>query len=81
MPTVQLRTSLAPMTASTRRSPNASSGRRRTLNAYIFRVAAFRRSAQSSRNVREDEFDGAAEAAREAKAKTLGTEDFGTEDA
>ena len=45
------RTSFVPMT-STRRSTNAGSIHRRTLNAYIFRVAGFQRSAQSARNDR-----------------------------
>ena len=47
MPSNQLRTLFVPMT-STRRSPNAGSIHRRTLNAYVFRVAGFQRSAQSA---------------------------------
>ena len=38
--------------ASTRRSPNVGSIYRRTLNAYVFRITGFQRSAQSARNVR-----------------------------
>ena len=52
MPSNLLPTSFVPM-VSTRRSPNAGSIHRRTLNAYVFRVAGFQRSAQSARNVRE----------------------------
>ena len=51
MPSNLLRTPFVPM-ASTRRSPNAGSIHRRTLNAYVFRVSGFERSAQSARNVR-----------------------------
>ena len=52
MPSNQLRTSFVPMT-STRRSTNVGSIHRRMLNAYVFRVAGFQRSAQSARKVRE----------------------------
>ena len=51
MPTNQLRTSFVPM-ASTRRSPNAGSIHRRTLNVYVFRVADLEPSAQPARYVR-----------------------------